>query len=68
MLSLKKRLIICVTLVLMLVATALPVGAQDSGSTTPVPNNPTTITITIGGPKNGIIVTLSLPVRCGNNC
>jgi hypothetical protein len=64
MLSLKKRLVMGVILILMVVATALPVGAQDNGTSTPVPNNPTTITIQIGG----IVVTLSLPVRCGNNC
>lgn len=64
MLSLKKRLVMFVVLVLMVLATVLPVGAQDNGSSTPVPNNPTTITIQIGG----IVVTLSLPVRCGNNC
>jgi hypothetical protein len=64
MLSLKKRFILCVTLVLLLVATALPISAQDNGSSTPVPSNPTTITIQIGG----ITISLSLPVRCGNNC
>ena len=50
-----------VVLVMMFVAMALPVGAQDNVPPAPTP---TTITIQIGG----IIVTLSLPVRCGNNC
>ncbi|MBI1278272.1 MAG: hypothetical protein GC179_09110 [Anaerolineaceae bacterium] len=65
--SLKKRLIVCVALVLMFVATVLPVGAQDtSGSSEPTPN---TSVVTLQVSKTGaIVVSLSLPVRCGNDC
>ena len=65
MLSLKKRLIVGIALLMLLVATVLPVGAQDNGtSSSPNPANGTTITIQLGG----ITVLLSLPIRCGNNC
>ena len=63
--SLKKRLVVGITLMLLVVATVLPVGAEDSGTTsTPTP---TTITVTINA---GSVMTfsLSLPIRCGNNC
>jgi hypothetical protein len=66
MLSLKKRLIVGIALLMLLVATVLPVGAQDNG-TSSSPSGTSIITIQIGGPS-GITVLLSLPIRCGNNC
>ncbi len=69
MFSLKKRFIVCVVFVMMLVATVLPAAAQDNGST-PAPS-PISITINLGwlgGSNGGIVIALSLPVRCGNNC
>jgi len=65
MLSLKKRIALCVALVLMLVATVLPAAAQDTS--TPPPSPDTTI-VTIPLNNWGGLVPLSLPVRCGNDC
>ncbi|MBA3871761.1 MAG: hypothetical protein ABI970_08590 [Chloroflexota bacterium] len=69
MLSLKKRLVVGIALLMLLVATVLPAGAQDNGSSSsPSPVNGTSIiTIQIGG-LGGFTVSLSLPIRCGNNC
>ena len=68
MVSLKKRLVVGITLLMLLTAMALPVGAEDnSTSSTPSPSNGISlISIQIGG--LALNVTLSIPVRCGNNC
>ena len=67
--SLRRRLIIGITCVLVVVASVLPVGAQDdSGTANPTPvnkNGVVTIGISVG---SSIATSLSLPIRCGNNC
>ena len=69
MLSLKKRFIVGIALLLILIATVLPAGAQDnSGATAPSPINGTSIVVIKIGGSDGFTVTLSLPIRCGNNC
>jgi hypothetical protein len=52
-----------------LIATILPVGAEDNNpSSSPSPVNGTSsISIQIGG-LDLTISLLSLPIRCGNNC
>ena len=65
MLSLKKRLIVFVALVMMLVATVVPAAAQDDSTPSPTPN---TVVVTIQLNNWGGVVALSLPVRCGNDC
>jgi hypothetical protein len=71
MVSLKKRLIIGITLLTLLVAVVVPVGAEDtSTSTSPSLNTVITssyVTVQLNSGST-TIVTLSIPVRCGNNC
>lgn len=66
MLSLKKRIAVCVVLALMFVATVFPAAAQDSS--TPPPSSDTSVVTLQITKTGGIVVTLSLPVRCGNDC
>ena len=69
MLSFKKRMVVGITLLILLIVMVLHVGAEDnSQSSSPSPTNGTSIiTIHIGGLEL-TIGTLSLPIRCGNNC
>jgi hypothetical protein len=69
MVSLKKRLVVGIALLMLLIATVVPVGAQDdNGATPPSPSDGiNTLVFRIGG-SDGLYVTLSLPIRCGNNC
>lgn len=62
--SLKKRLTLIVALALMSVATVVPVFAQDEPAPAPAP---TTITVQITK-FGGIVMSFSLPARCGNDC
>ncbi len=69
MVSLKKRLVVGIALVMLLIATIVPVGAQDdTGATPPSPSDETNTVIIHFGGLDGYTVTLSLPIRCGNNC
>ena len=58
MVSLKKRFVVGIALLMLLIATVMPVGAQDTQAST--------------SPTNGMVTSttssLTLPIRCGNNC
>ena len=66
MLSFKKRFVVGVALLMILIATVLPAAAQDT-STYSDPSGTSVVTLQFGG-VGGVGVTLSLPIRCGNNC
>jgi hypothetical protein len=63
MTSLKKRLVVGIALLMLLISAVVPVGAQDST----LPSTGTSI-VTLESDGSGFMVTLSLPIRCGNNC
>lgn len=62
--SLKKRLLILLTAVLMVAGTVIPAAAQDNPA--PITGNTLTITVNLG--NLGQVTLLSIPVRCGNSC
>lgn len=53
MVSLKKRVVVGIALLVLLIASIAPVGAEDTSISSPSP-------LTMSQ--------MSLPVRCGNNC
>jgi hypothetical protein len=65
--SLKKRVVVGITLLLLLIATIVPVGAEDTTtSTTPSPIVGTgVVTVQL---NDGYTMSFTLPIRCGNNC
>ncbi len=65
--SIEKRIVILLTIFTLLIATILPVAAQDTGSSTP-PTDGTTLTLSVNLGITGFTVMFSIPVRCGNNC
>ncbi len=70
MVSLKKRFVVGIALLTLLIATVVPVGAQDdNGATPPSPTNGiNTLVIHIESFDGATTASLTLPIRCGNNC
>ena len=66
MLSFKKRFVVGMALLMILIATVIPAAAQDT-STSSTPDGTGVVSLQFGG-LGGVVVTLSIPIRCGNNC
>jgi len=65
MLSLKKRLVVGITLLILLIATVLPAGAQDTSTSSLPSPTPSTSIVTLTSDGSGFTVTQSIPIRCG---